>query len=221
MRPAGTSLFYHPLEEILGSRAVVRVARVLASHGGALSNPDIARRTRLSLPSVRTALRRLIAANVVVTSGSGRAILFALEGRHPLTPALRELYAVERRYADALLDEIRKAATQLNPAPLGVWLFGSVSRTVDGPGSDIDIALLGSNENVSSQAEMLRETIIASILFKSDQISIVGFGPKDVKRMIGDRSAFWRRMERDAVVLTGDDPITVRKRFTRSRPKAK
>ncbi|MEO5589281.1 MAG: winged helix-turn-helix transcriptional regulator [Gemmatimonadaceae bacterium] len=220
MRPAATSLFYHPLEEILGSRAVVRVVRVLASHGGGLSNPDIARRARLSLPSVRTALRRLIAADVVVTSGSGRATLFTLEGQHPLTPALRELYAMERRSADTFLDEIRKATARLDPTPLAAWLFGSVSRTADESGSDIDIALLSSKGKVSSQAEMLREGIIASIPFMADRISIVGFGPNDIKRMIADRSAFWRRLERDAVVLTGDDPISVRKRFTSSRAKA-
>lgn len=120
---------------------MVRVARVLADHGGSLGVSDIARRARLALPSTRTALRRLLESEVVTAVGAGRSMVCALRPEHPLAPALTVLFAAEREQADTVLGAIRYAAAALRPAPLAVWLYGSVARGEDEPTSDIDIAL--------------------------------------------------------------------------------
>lgn len=221
MLPPASSQLHHPLDEMLGSRALVRVIRLLAIHGGPLSIPDIARRTRLSLPSVRAAARRLIAQNLVTSSGGGRSIVCTLDAGHPMFTALRELYAAERRQADELLLGIRNAAAKVDPLPVGLWLYGSVSRGDDDSSSDIDIALVSLTDNVSRQADMLRESIAASATTGADRISVVGFGPNDVRRMVAARSEFWRGIERDSVVLMGDDPMTVRERFAGSGTRKK
>jgi len=215
MRPSVSSALYQPLDEILGSRALVRVIRVLASHGGQLGVSDIARRARLSLPSVRTSLQRLLDLDVATAVNAGRSMSCALRSKHPLVPALLAIYAAEQEQATRLLSGIREAAATVRPAPLAVWLYGSVARGDDHAASDIDVALVSARGQPKIQANRLREAIGAALPERSDRISVVALGPADLRGMIEKRSGFWREMERDAVVLSGDAPADVRKRFMR------
>jgi len=217
MRPPAASALHHPLDDIFGSRAAVRVIRVLAEHGGRLGVSDIARRARLSLPSVRTALRRLLELDVVTAVAVGRSMACALSEDHPLVPALSAIYAAERKQTVDLMRGIRKAASTVHPAPLAIWLYGSVARGEDDFASDIDVAIISSRGQPTRQAERLREAIGVTLPERSNRISVVALGPADLRLMVEKRSAFWREIERDTVVLSGDAPGDVRKRFMRSR----
>ena len=216
MRPTSASALYQPLDHILGSPALVRVVRVLAGHGGSLGVSDIARRARISLPSTRAALRRLVEAELVSAVGAGRSVVCALRSAHPLVPALVALFASEREQADAVLSAIRRAAAALEPAPLAVWLYGSVARGEDVPTSDIDIALVSAEEDPTTQLYALREAVVAAIPESEHRISLIGFGPRDVRRHVKEGAEVWQAMTRDAVVLAGDDPVAVVERTARS-----
>lgn len=211
-----SSALYHPLDHVLGSPGVVRVTRVLANHGGSLGVSDIARRARLAMPSTRAALRRLLAVEVVTAVGAGRSMVCALRPQHPLAHALATLFAAEREQADSMLAAIRTAASALAPAPLGVWLYGSVARGEDEPTSDIDIALVSAVAEPTAQADTLREAIASALPGRAHRVSVVALGPGDVRRLAGEDAAFWRELERDAVVLTGDAPVGVLDRVSRS-----
>lgn len=217
MRPSPASTLYHPLDEILGSRALVRVARVLVLHGGSLAVSDIASRARLTLPSVRAALRRLLGLEVVTAIGAGRSMVCSLRFEHPLAPALVGLFNAEREQAAAVLHAVREAAAALRPAPLAVWLYGSVARGQDEATSDIDIALVSAQSEPTAQADALRDAVAAALPAWAHRISIVAIGPGDVKRLATKRTEFWRELERDAVVLAGDAPAGVRERVKTKR----
>lgn len=217
MRPAVTSALYHPLNHILGSPALVRVARVLAGHGGSLGVADIARRTRLALPSTRAALRRLIDLEVASGLGVGRTMVCALQPEHPLTPALLALFAAERDQAEVVLNAIRRGAAELRPRPLAVWLYGSVARGADQPASDIDIALVSALSDPTPQADAARDAIAAELPGLEHRISVIALGPKDVARLARTRAKFWRELERDAVVLAGDAPAGVIEKVKRKK----
>ena len=217
VRPAPSSAFYRPLDHVLGSGALVRVARVLASHGGSLGVSDIARRAKLTLPSTRDALRRLRDSGMVTGVGAGRSMVYALRMNHPLARPLVALYAAEREQADAVLDIIRTAAAALRPAPLGVWLYGSVARNEDHPGSDIDVAIATADRDPTPQADALREAITAAAPQHAHRVSVVAIGPADVSRLAGEGAGFWRDLERDAVVLAGDAPAGVLERLEQPR----
>lgn len=209
MRPTPSSSLYHPLDEILGSPALVRVVRILAGHGGGLGVSDIARRARLALPSTRAALRRLLEAEVVTGVGAGRSMVCTLRSEHPLAGALAALFVAERQQADAVLDAIRAAAAGLRPAPLAVWLYGSVARGEDMPTSDVDIALVTAREEPSAQADALREAIAVALPAREHRVSVIAFAPADVRRLAADRAEIWGELLRDAAVLVGDDPAGV------------
>jgi predicted nucleotidyltransferase len=218
MRPPPASVLYYPLDEILASSALVRVARVLATHGGSLAVSDIARRARLTGPSVRAALRRLLQLEVAKAVGSGRSMVFALLPEHPLTPSLVALFEAEREQARAVLHAVRVAATTLDPPPLALWLYGSVARGHDSTSSDIDLALVSAESQPTAQADALRDAIADRLPGRAHRISVVALSPSDVRRLADEGDAFWRELERDAVVLAGDAPTAVREQITAESP---
>lgn len=209
MRPTASSALYHPLDQILGSPALVRVLRVLAGHGASLGVSDIARRTRLALPSTRAALRRLLESELVTGVGAGRSMVCALRFEHPLAGALTALFAAEREQADSVLDAIRVAANDLRPRPLAVWLYGSVARGEDTPTSDVDIAMVSAQPEPSAQADALRETIANALPARAHRVSVIAFAPADVRRLAAESAEIWTELLRDAAVLVGDDPAGV------------
>jgi DNA-binding transcriptional ArsR family regulator len=211
-RPSRSSLFYHPLDEILGSPALVRVARVLAAHGGILGVSDIARRAKLSLPSVRAALRRLLELEVVTAVGAGRSMVCTLRPQHPLAPALVAMFDAEREQASGVLRAIREAAETLRPAPVALWLYGSVARGEDDAASNMDLALVSTESRPAMQADALRDAISLVLPARAHRISVVALGLDDVRRLAREPTDFWRELERDAVVLAGDAPAHVHER---------
>lgn len=215
MRPYVNSVLYHPLDKILGSPGLIRVTRVLAAHGGSLSVSDIARRAKLSLPSIRTALRRLLDLDVVTSVGAGSSLICALRVEHPLAPALVELFKVEQEQASDVLRATRRAAEALRPAPAALWLYGSVARGEDNVGSDIDIALVSRSTRASAQAAKLRDSLAEAIPLWADRISVVVFAPQDLRRLARTGGSFWRELQRDSVVILGDSPAGMHRRAAR------
>lgn len=215
MRSPPTSTLYHPLDEILGTRSLVRVVRVLAMYGGSLAVADIARRTRLTLPSVRTALRRLLDLEVATAIGAGRSMVCSLRQDHPLVSLLVRLFKAEQEQATAVLHALREAAGRLEPRPWAVWLYGSVARGEDDAASDIDIALITTAPEPSAQADTLRDAVSQTHAASADRVSVMTMAPADVRRAVHERAPFWGNMERDAVVLLGDAPAGVAERASR------
>jgi len=219
MRLAETSALYNPLEHILGSPGLIRVARVLAQHGGGLGVSDISRRAKLSLPSTRAALRRLRESEIVTAVGAGRSMVSSLRTQHPLTPALVALFSAEEEYANDVLGAIRRAADSLEPTPLAVWLYGSVARGADTPASDIDVALVTAGAEPAEQADALSESITTELGEGDRRVSVVALGPRDVMRLARSKAKFWSELRRDAVVLAGDAPDGMLKQIRRKATK--
>lgn len=217
MRPSPASALYHPLDEALGTRALVRVTRVLAAHGGSLAVSDIARRARLTLPSVRAALRRLLDLDVATAIGAGRSMVCGLRPDHPLVPALVNLFSAEQEQAAGVLAAVREAAGQLDPAPWAVWLYGSVARGEDDAASDIDIALVTPASDPNAQADALRDAVSQTGVARGDRVSVITMGPTDVRRAASAETVFWADLKRDAVVLLGDAPDDVLERANRNK----
>lgn len=217
MRPSPASTLYHPLDELLGTRALVRVLRVLAAHGGSLAVADIARRAKLTLPSVRTALRRLLDLGVATAIGAGRSMVCALRQDHPLVPVLVSLFRAEQEQATAVLGAVREAAGRLDPAPWAVWLYGSVARGEDDAASDIDIALVTMAPEPGTQADALRDAVSRTRAASAERVSVITMAPADVRRAARAKAPFWDNLKRDAVVLLGDAPADVLERASRRK----
>jgi predicted nucleotidyltransferase len=144
----------------------------------------------------------------------------ALRADHPLAAPLVALFAAEREQVDRVLGAIREAAADLQPAPLAVWLFGSVARGEDEPTSDVDVALVSALPEPTPQADALRDAIAAALPAREHRVSVIAFGPADVRRLAGEDAEIWRELARDAVVLAGDAPAGVLEHVLRAGSRA-
>lgn len=213
VRPSASSTLYSPLDVIFGSLALVRVSRALASHGGRLDVSEVAQRTRLSLPSVRAALRRLIQLDLVAAIGAGRTMVCSMRMEHPLSHGITSLFDAERAQADTLLRAMRETAQQIIPAPVAVWVYGSAARGTDTPDSDTDVAFVSSASAPTIDAEIFRERLTQITPERASRISVISFNPEELRKIAKEGTRFWRELERDAVVVFGDAPASFKPRL--------
>ena len=208
MRPVSqrSSTFHRPLDAMLGAVANVRVLRALIEHGGALAATTIATRARISRQSAWNAIARLNELGVVETFGEPRGTLFRISPAHPLVPALRALFQTEAQRVERLFDAVRTAARAMKPAPIAVWLYGSVARGEDQPASDIDLAILSPAGHTGAQEIALGDALSPFMGELTSRMSIIGMTREDIRRMKRRRDKIWKEIQRDAVPIFGPAP---------------
>lgn len=210
MRPKPQSALAFPLNAVLGSQASVRVLRVLARHGGALSASTVARQAELSAAVARSALADLTVAGVATSVGQGRAVSYRIDPTHPLIPALEQVFRAESERRDAVFEGLRHAAETLQPDPVGVWVYGSVARGEDTVTSDVDVALCVADAAVLvAQTELLREAAAAIGERQRVAISVISFTAADAARLAREDAPIWRGIVQDGVALVGRRPEAV------------
>lgn len=112
----------HPLNEIFGTEANVRLLRVLALQNTSLTAGELAKRAMLGRSSIYPALRNLERAGVVEFIGAGARKLVQLRGGYPLSRILTELFRAEAHRFDALTTSLRKLLSGMPRAPISAWI---------------------------------------------------------------------------------------------------
>src|SRR5216117_2258651 len=110
MKPASQSFLRYPLNVIFGGPANIRVLRALARHGGILSAATLVRSTRLTKPSVLSALRQLIEAGAVEALGADRQRLYRFIESSRLGAVLNALFAAESERYREVMEAVRISA---------------------------------------------------------------------------------------------------------------
>ncbi len=142
-----------PLNRILGREAAVRLLRVLAPRSEPISRADIAREAALDPAGARRALVALGDSGILEESGSGRGQQIRLRPQHPLTRAIRALFAEERRVATATLDAVRRALSDVRPIPRAAWIIELFPPTPTGAGGTAVIGVLTSSKDAAQTRE--------------------------------------------------------------------
>lgn len=126
----------HPLDEILASRAKVRLLRSLHSADQPLSGRAAARATGLSHTAALRALDELYAQNVLSLAAGAGGMRFRLNHDHVLvSDGLVPLLMLEQALDDRLAEFILERA----PGALSIVLFGSSALGDDSETSDLDV----------------------------------------------------------------------------------
>ena len=209
-----------PLTRILGSVANVKTFRELVRHGGELSAPSLCARTRLSTRAVQLSLRALEEMQVIRSLGSGRTRLYRRRRSHPLSQIFVELFRHEESRFEAIVGKVREAVETCLPSITAAWIFGSVARSEDRPGSDLDIALVTAPEKASAVEYLVRETLLAAekeLLFHA---SIVALDTNDLAQLAAQDDPLWTSLRKDTMPILGDSPETLMMRLTRQSQKA-
>ena len=94
----------------------------------------------------------------------------------------------------------------MKPVPIAVWLYGSVARGEDEPGSDIDLAILSPTGHTGAQEMALGDALSPFMGELTSRMSIIGMTREDIRRMKRRRERIWKEIQRDAVPIFGPAP---------------
>jgi predicted nucleotidyltransferase len=210
------SFLRYPLSWILASEGSVRVLRELALHGGELSIPMLAASTGLNEQTVRNLVTRDLAATGIVESiGHWRSVLYRLARGHALSATLDQLFGAEEQRVRRVFDTVAAVAQDMGPAIIAVWLYGSAARGDDGPGSDIDLAVVVKETDAEKTIELYRKRLMATLESESVAVAVIGVSPSDVRRLIKEDAPMWSNLVADARPLFGPTPDALGRRLMR------
>jgi predicted transcriptional regulator len=123
----------YPLNEILGTRAQVRLLRVMATEvEGPLTVVDIAERSGLTVPGAQKALDKLFRSGFVSRVGGGRKHQYEIRRSDQLMQMIISLFQEEKSRYEQLFVALRKKIDRLSPPPKAVWIQ-AVPRVIDEP----------------------------------------------------------------------------------------
>jgi predicted nucleotidyltransferase len=100
---------------------------------------DLARRLRRTPSTLQRPLESLVDAGILTRSVDGNRVYYAPNAACPFLPELRGLLRKTIGLADVLRDGLAPFAKRLRAA----FVYGSVARGEEIPGSDVDLFLLG------------------------------------------------------------------------------
>jgi predicted nucleotidyltransferase len=211
---APQSHFRYPLNRVFGSEGAVRVLRELARHGGELSVPALVEATRLSAGAVRAIVGDdLAAVGIVERVGSGRSVLYRLHRDHPLRGALEQIFEEEDARRRRVLDLLATAARETTPDVLAVWVYGSVARGEDAPGSDLDVALVLPYPDPNEAADRYRAAISPLLDREHASASVLVLSAADIDRLAVSDDPWWRNVVADALPVLGPPPAVLAQRL--------
>lgn len=215
MRPpvASRSHFRFPLDVAFRSPSGVRILRALSQQDRPLGTPDLAAQTKLNESGIRRALKTLIDEGLVESSGGQRGATYRLAPTHPLRASLDALFSSEAQRVTRVFDAVRSAAEAITPPIDAVWLYGSVARGNDQPGSDVDLAIVAADDHaVEDAVDTLRSALTATEESERVDISVLGLSGADILRL-ADGDPWWTDARAEAIPLVGAAPDVVRQRL--------
>jgi predicted nucleotidyltransferase len=179
------------------------VLAVLARSGQPLTGRGVAALTggQRSVKGVNLALRRLVAAGIVLVEDHPPAKLYRLNRRHLAADAIVALADLRPRLIEAMC----AALAGWDRPPAGAWLFGSAARGDGGVGSDIDVLLVRTDDidtedpQWSAQVELFSEDVLA---WSGNRCAVVEYSDAEFSRLMAGDERLARDLRNDGIRLT-------------------
>ena len=157
MRPIAIEqdILRYPLNELLGTRANVRLLRLLAvEHIDSVGTPEAAEQTGLTEAGARRALRKLVSSGIVEEFGGSRAQRFGLRHSARLAPALVSLFQAERRSYQELVTRLGDAFTDLGEIEMA-WVDSAPTE----PGQPLHVGLVSDVRSLAHLEQQVRQRV--------------------------------------------------------------
>jgi len=155
MRPIASAQdpLRYPLNDILGTRAQVRLLRVMATEvEGPLTVVDVAKRSGLTVPGAQKALEKLLRSGFVSRVGGGRKHQYEIRRADRIIQLAIELFHEEKNRYEQLLAALKKEIDNLSPPPQAVWIQ-AVPGEIDEP---LTLGMLHESLHLSKCIRQLR-----------------------------------------------------------------
>lgn len=206
----------HPLDHLLGAPARVRALRALDGAVHPVGLAHLARDIAVTYRGAQKAIAVLTDAGIVAEIPTGQGSVFSINQAHPFATVLRSLFAAERSRRTAILSAAEAWADRQAPAPLAVWLFGSVARDDDTFQSDMDLAVVGRTKASAQRfAASLRDWLEPIARKNAVSPSVVPYDGLAILSLPESDAQMWTNLLRDATPLTGPAPEYLLQQLTR------
>lgn len=183
-----------------------RVLGVLARSESELTMRTVARLGGVSVNRAVAVLNELVALGVVRRRDAGTAALVCLDRENEAARSVLALQATR----ESVIDRLRSTATEIDPAPASVVLFGSFARGVAGVESDVDVLAVpprglsrdveaGWHDDLGQWAE--HATRIAG-----NPVNLVVVSLDELPGLLDRREGPWGSVVEEGIVLCGVPP---------------
>lgn len=185
------------LAYLFGSQAKARLLGVLFSHPHeAYHLRGLAATAGVESGNAVKMLRALVAAHLVRQVPDPRGTRYQADDRSPFFAALRQLFLA----AEALLQDLREVARNLQAEE--VHVFGSMARGTAGPGSDVDILVVGDLSTIEAQAAF------KPVARKHKrEVSVLVMDRDTLRKQAAEGSPFWRDVLAHPVITLRGHPL--------------
>jgi predicted nucleotidyltransferase len=170
------------LTALLGGETKARILRVLlADPQASFHLRGLANAAGVDSGNAHKTLKMLASADLVRVDPDSRGSVYRLESASPLAAPLRALFFA----AGELLDDLRAVARELDAEC--VLVYGSAAQGQDGPGSDVDVLVIGGASAIEAQAAF------APVSRKHGRrIEVLTIERRQIERELSEHSEFWR-----------------------------
>lgn len=197
--PAGVD-FRQPVESLVPG-AQGQILGVLARAGAPLNLRTIAGLARISPGQASRVLPRLVELGVVRRTDVPPSALFELPKQNFAAGLIRDLSDAH----GALLQELRRTAAKLRPAPVSVVLFGSAATGEVRADSDIDVLVVRpvdvTDDDAWTTAVMRWAAHIRE--FSGNPVNVLEENEGDIPRLLRSRRSLWESIRSHGVLLAG------------------
>lgn len=186
-----------------------RILGVLARTTQELSLSTLAELSDVSLAHVARVVPRLAELGVVERRDVPPAVLVRLVPEHLAAQAILALADLRH----AFLEELRRSARSVAPAPVNATLFGSFARGDDDAASDIDILFVRPNdvgEDDNEWSDSIARWTARVGQLSGNAVNRIEVAESEAARLITSRRPLWQAIRREGVVLLGR-PLTERR----------
>ena len=189
----------YPLNELLGTRAHVRLLRVMANEvDGPLTASDVAKRAGLTVPGAQKALGRLFRSGFISRVGGGRNHQYEIRCSDRLMQITLDLFQAEKDRYEQLVTAIKREIKNLTPHPYTAW----IQRFPKEIGEPLTLGLLHETRHLTNCVRQLR-TKLNQIENDFDlTIELEGYTKADISELkFGDFTSLY------GVMPSPDSPV--------------
>lgn len=193
--------FRRPVEAVIPG-VQGRILAVLAETTAELNLRTIARLANVSPAQASRVLPTLVELGLVERREVPPSALFVLVEAHVATRAVRLL----SRSRDAVLDELRALAQQMEPRPISAIVFGSFARGEAGAMSDLDVLIVrpaSVDADDDSWTASLEEWRLAARRLTGNAVAVLEVGATDVPRRLRRATSLWADVLREGITVFG------------------
>lgn len=199
--------FRHPVEAIVPG-ATGRLLAALGRVEAELPVTTLAQVAGVGRTRASGILAELSDLGVVNRREIGRTVLVSLSRENAAGQLIDELANLRT----GVIDRLRQLASEIEPEPASLSVFGSFARAEAEAGSDIDfLAVRSPGVDPERWAMSLTHFARRAGALTGNPTEVIDYGLEELRRKTRGRNAkvgreFWDSIRRDAVVLTGAHP---------------